>query len=325
MIIPAQYSLSPQIVSLLTSIASHNEVIKSAQIPPEVEINLRRQTTLHSALFSARIEGSTTTLEELTPGSKIQKKAEVFQILKAVEWMRKAPLKDISLDFILKIHAISMNGLNPDAGKYRNEVNAIFNSAGIAVYMPPPPKQMHQYLNKLIKFAGSEQEKFAPIRAALVHYAFEKIHPFIDGNGRVGRLLFQKVLMQSGYDMRGLLSVESYIDKHRGAYYQALDEPDKEATDYVIFMLEALESAAIEARKLVERIAFNDPADTLLPRRGEILRIARDQKLISVDMIGRRFLSVNKRTIRNDISYLLEKGFLKKLGTTRGVFYQINK
>lgn len=321
MIIPAQYTLNTQIVTLLNSIASNNEIIKSAVIPPEIEINLRRQTTLHSALFSARIEGSTATIEELTPGSKIQKKAEVFQILKAVEWMRKTPLKDISLDLILKLHSISMKGLNPDAGKFRNEVNAIFNSAGIAVYMPPPPTQMNMYLKKLIKFAGSESENFAPIRAALVHYSFEKIHPFLDGNGRVGRLLFQKVLMQSGYDMRGLLSVESYIDKHRAAYYQALDEPEKEATDYVLFMLEALEAASAEARKLVERKEFTE-LDTLLPRRGEMLRIAKEQKIISTDMISRRFLSVNKRTIRNDIAYLVSKGFLTKLGTTRGVFYQ---
>lgn len=323
MIIPPQYSLNTHIVSLLSSIASHNEIIKTKNIPIEIETNLRRQATLQSALYSARIEGSTATLEELTPGSKTQKKIEIFQLAKAIEWMRRAPGRDMTLPYICKLHEIAMKGLVPDPGRIRSEVSAIFNSQGIAVYMPPPPRQIPGYLKKLILYAGSDREKFVPIKAALVHYAFEKIHPFLDGNGRVGRLLFQKVLMQSGYDMRGLLTIESYIDKHRSAYYQALDEPEKEATDYVIFMLEALEASALEARKLIENQNLTDPINTLLPRRGEILRIIKDHKIVSVDMIARRFQAVNKRTIRHDVSWLVARGYLVKLGATRGVYYQI--
>src|SRR5207249_2090651 len=136
-------------------------------------------------------------------------------------------------------------------GHFRADVSAIFNSAGIAIYLPPRPSQVLPLINKMVNFSNSSKEIFIPIKACLAHYSFEKIHPFLDGNGRVGRLLIQLIMQKNGYGMKGLLSVEEYLDSHRAEYYQALEDTEKDVTDYLEFMLEAIAQTAQKAKELV--------------------------------------------------------------------------
>lgn len=325
MLIPPKYTLNNKITQLLNEIEASKAVIDALPLSPEIEMNIRRRSTLQSSLFSARVEGNTLTLADLTPGSKVQKKAEVFNILKALEWLREREKKDITESDLLTLHKITMKGLHEDAGRFRNENSATFNSAGIAVYMHPPAKQAKRFFERLLKFVNSERETLVPIRAALAHYSFEKIHPFLDGNGRCGRLLLQKVLMQGGYGMKGLVALEEYLDNHRSEYYRALEEPEKEVTDYLIFMLEALSETSKKAAKLIQNAKELNPEDGLLPRRAEIVKITREQKLITINMLKRRFLSINERTLRFDVKKLVDDGYLKKLGTTRGVYYSLRE
>jgi Fic family protein len=323
MLIPPRYTLNSEIVKLLQDIEACKEIVDSINIPPEVENNIRRKSTLRSSLFSARIEGNELTLDELmrTPSNN-QKKIEINNVLKAKNWLFKRSLRDLKLADILTLHEISMKGLNPDAGKFRNHHEAIFNSAGIAIYMPPPPRQMMGYLERMVKYANSDKERIGPIKAVLVHYVFEKIHPFEDGSGRVGRLVMQKVLTQAGYGMKGLLAFEEYIDTHRDEYYSALEEPEKEVTDYVTFMLSAIAETAREAKDLVLNKQELEIEDYLLPRRAEIYKLLKEQVMMNVDQIARRFPKVNPRTLRHDLKRLQDDGLIRKRGATRGVYYE---
>jgi len=330
MLIPPKYFLTSKITQLLQSIEGSKEVINAINIPPEIEINIRRKSILKSSLFSARIEGNPLTLEKLhqTP-SKDQRKKEVFNILRALNWthQRGAKAKDLTAKNILNLHQITMKDLTnkKNQGKFRTEVSAIFNTAGIAVYLPPSPKQIPSSVNRLLKFINSEKEPLVPIRACLAHYSFEKIHPFLDGNGRVGRLILQAVLEKSGYGMRGLLAVEEYLDQHRTKYYRVLEEPEKDITAYLEFMLEGITQTANEAKQQVTQKQKGTIEDLLLPRRTEILNIIRDHQLVNFDIIRRRFLAVNERTLRYDLKKLADLGLIKKRGVTKGVYYEVIK
>lgn len=324
MLIPPQYRLTPKIYELLSSIEASREVIESIFIPPEIETNIRRQSTLKSSLYSARIEGNTLILNDLAgSSSKDQKKVEVFNILKALNWMKEKNVKPFKNEDILTLHKITMAGLidQDNLGRFRKNMETIFNSAGIAVYVPPPPVLIGPLMEKLIKYVNGPKEKFVPIRASLAHYTFEKIHPFLDGSGRVGRLLMQKVLRQGGYGMKGLLSLEEYLDNHRAEYYRMLEEPEKDLTDYLEFMLEAISETAKEAKETVLQKQRPTFEDFLLPRRAEILRIIKDHKTVNFDQIRRRFPGINERTLRYDLKKLQEQELIKKLGTTKGVYY----
>lgn len=254
MLIPPKYILTQKISQLLSSIEASKAVIDAITIPPEVEINIRRQSSLKSSLFSARIEGNNLTLEEVqNRSSKDQRKVEVFNILKALNLITEKRGKDITTKDILMYHQIVLEGLveKENLGKFRKELNAIFNSAGIAIYLPPSAKQVPSLIEKMIKYVISEKESFVPVKAALAHYTFEKIHPFLDGNGRVGRLILQSVLHKGGYGMKGLLSLEEYLDKHRPLYYRTLEDSERDVTGFVEFILEAIEKTALEAKELV--------------------------------------------------------------------------
>lgn len=324
--IPPKYFLTPKISALLQRIEASKAVIDSFPIPPEIELNIRRRSTLKSSLFSARIEGNQLTMDDLPKASsKDQKKAEVLNILKATNWIYARSHKDITTKDILEIHKMTMQGLieKHDLGKYRTNIEAIFNSAGIAIYLPPRPSQIPFLTDRLVKFINSNKEPFVPIRACLAHYMFEKIHPFLDGNGRVGRLLLQSALVKSGYGMKGLLTVEEYLDNHRNEYYRSLDNTEKDVTDYLEFILEAIAVTAQEAKELVLEKQKVGVADLLLPRRAEILNIIKDHNMVNFDIIRRRFLAINERTLRYDLKHLADRGLIKKLGTTKGVFYTV--
>lgn len=325
MLTPAKYALTPKISQLLSSIEASREVINSITIPPEIETNIRRQSTLRSSLFSARIEGNNLTLGEINrPSSKDQQKQEVFNILKALNWVFQRRAKDITTSDILKFHQMVMEGLveKQELGKFRTEVGAIFNSAGIAIYLPPRPKQITTLVNYLIKYINGSKEQFIPVKACLAHYTFEKIHPFLDGNGRVGRLILQTVLLKDGYGMKGLLPIEEYLDNHRSEYYQALDATERDVTDYLEFMLEAIAETAQNAKLLVLEKEKVEVADYLLPRRAEIFNIIKDHRLVNFDTIRRRFMSVNERTLRYDLKWLVDRSLVRKKGITKGVYYE---
>lgn len=324
MLIPPKYILTPKISEFLASIEASRQVIDSVHIPPEVELNIRRLSTLRSSLFSARIEGNPLTLEDLpAKSSQDQKKREVFNILKALNWIAARPLRDLTTNDLLKLHALVLDKISDGAGNTRKQVSAIFNSAGIAIYLPVPPSQIQPLTQRLIRSINSNREPFTPVRAALAHYTFQKIHPFLDGNGRVGRLLLQAVLSKGGAGMKGLVSLEEYLDNHRRAYYQALEDKDKNVTDYLEFMLGALAISAEVAKNEVLKKQETDFADYLLPRRAEIYRIIKDLKLVNFEQIKRRFRRVNERTLRYDLKKLADQGLIRKLGSTRGVYYEI--
>lgn len=324
MLIPPKYQLTPGISKLLSSIESCKAVIDSISIPPEIEVNIRRQSTLKSSLFSARIEGNNLTLDQLRPGSKEQKQQEVFNILKALNHIQQRSAKDLNIKDILNFHQLVMTNLieKNDLGKFRVETSAIFNSAGIAVYLPPRPALIVALINKLIKFINSSKEQFVPVRATLTHYIFEKIHPFLDGNGRVGRLLIQAVLTKGGYGMKGLLALEEFLDKNRSLYYKVLEEPQRDVTDYIEFMLEAIASTAEEVKNQVLQKQKADIKDYLLPKRSEIMSIIEEHKMISFETIRRRFMAVNERTLRYDLKQLQNQGLIRKRGITKGVYYE---
>lgn len=325
MLIPPNYILTPPISQSLQTIEANRQLIDAIQIPPEVETNIRRQSTLKSSLFSARIEGNPLTLDELGEKSSSDlKKKEVFNILKALQFVHERGFRDITINVITQLHTKTMNDLinKSNFGTFRKEVSAIFNTSGLAIYMPPPPSQINYLMERLVKFIHSDKEQFIPIKAALIHYTFEKIHPFLDGNGRVGRLLFQLILQKGGYGMKQLVSIEEYLDNHRSHYYGALEARERDVTEYIEFMLQALANTSDKTKQLILMKEKFQIQDYLLPRRAEIYNVIKDHRIVNFDMIKRRFMAINERTLRYDLKKLTDAKLIKKLGTTKGVYYE---
>jgi len=322
MLIPPKYTFTPQIAELLMSIEASREVIRTFPLDPVVEVNIMRASILKSSLYSAKIEGNPLTLDEITGRtSREQKKLEVFNLLKTLNFIKETGEKPLDVKYLLELHRLVHGAKKGNSAGFRTEAEALYNSAGIAVELFPRPSIIKPLVERLLKFVDSTRERHVPIKAILAHYCLEKIHPFVDGNGRVGRCLLQKILFQGGYGMKGLLSIEEYLNNHRSTYYRMLEEPEKECTDYVEFMLEAISVTAKEAQKLVLSKKVPETEDFLLPRRAEMLRLIKEQRMMNFDQFARRFSAVNPRTLRYDLKKLADAGHIKKLGSTRGVYY----
>ena len=186
-----------------------------------------RQFTKDFTYNTNAIEGSTVTYEkaeEIIDRERIPEDSderETLNVAEAVDFIRKTKLK-LSLNLIKKIHLICFNGTKHFAGEFRNVEVAVVDSFGRIVHRGAPSPDVEKLLKELILWYEKNHKKISPLLlAALVHNQFENIHPFQDGNGRVGRLLLNYVLLQHGYPP---LNIKL---KDRKEYYKVLQDFQK--------------------------------------------------------------------------------------------------
>ena len=235
---------------------------------PEIDLFLYAYVR-KEAVLSSQIEGTQSTLSDLMLFElddlqvPIDDVKEVSSYVAAMEH-GMVRLKDMPLSgrLIREMHEKLMakgRGSEKEPGEFRSSQNWIGGQRpSQAHYVPPPPHEVLRCMGDLDKFINAEDGMPTLIRAALAHVQFESIHPFLDGNGRIGRLIIALLLQQSGKLSRPLLYLSLYLKANRTEYYRLLDkvraEGDWEA--WVDFFLkgvaETADSAALTARKLAD-------------------------------------------------------------------------
>jgi Fic family protein len=222
------------------------------------------------ALVSSQIEGTQSSLADLllfenraainVPKEDVE---EVSNYVAAVQHglRRMAGGFPLSLRLIREIHAILLRGgrgRNKMPGEFRRSQNWIGGSRpGTAAFVPPPPEQMMQCLDSFERFLHDEKlELPLLVQAGLVHVQFESIHPFLDGNGRLGRLLITLLLCAKGALTEPLLYLSLYFKMHRSRYYDQLQRVRTEATweEWLEFFLDGVAHTAQEAAETAIRI-----------------------------------------------------------------------
>ena len=325
--IPPSYQLTKKITSLLQEIEKLSAALNLLPQTELAEKYTRQKNLLKSSVYSARIEGNQQRADGLSLSSfkdpKTKGKLEIANLYQALElvisrnWQRKITRKDLK-----KLHHLVMKGFSSESGFIRQEPSAIFNMAGVAIYLCPMPEDLPDLLDKFFEYLNKDVEEISLVRIGIIHYLFERIHPFLDGNGRVGRLLIHLTLKKYGYDFRGLVSIEEYLDKQRQEYYHVLQSSQQDISPFLELFLQALVYGLNQAVSEKERASGEKDEDSLPPRRYEILQVIRDHRQVSFDFIRRRFLAVNPRMLRYDLKRLRDKGLIKKRGVTKGVVYE---
>lgn len=321
--IPPRYSISQEILSLLSKIEVNRQFISLSSIPQSIIVKLERISALKSAVYSARIEGNPLTPDELEFSDDELKKMEIKNIIVAYDWIqRNVKINEtISVEMLQKLHLFTMKNIFEEAGKFRAEMGAIYNKAGVVVYLSPPPEKIKVLMEELLDYINDRREEYPLITALVAHLVFEKIHPFIDGNGRVGRLFIGLVLKTKGYEFGLGLPYEQFLDEHKSDYYYYLGNGLVKPNDYLQFMLRAFYE---ETERLKKQIAIEMNKSVILPpRQEEIFDIIRDHRVVSFDFIQRRFIKVPSRTLRYDLKKLCDKHLVFKIGKTKGSFYKV--
>ena len=215
---------------------------------PRPEPKLRRQNQIRTILSSLAIEGNTLGIEQATAilekKTVIGPKREILEVENAILAYGKAsdfdPTKSKDL---LRAHGLMMKGLAEDAGKYRAGGVGIFKGAELA-HMAPPAKQVPLLVDQVLHFLKTDRETYPLIQSAVVHYELEFIHPFSDGNGRLGRL-WQHIVLLRIHPLFEYVPVESVIHERQDEYYRVLRECDKrgDSSLFIEFALSAVHSS----------------------------------------------------------------------------------
>ena len=212
------------------------------------------------ALMSSQIEGTQATLEDvldpMIEENANRDVADVINYIKATEYaimrMKKLPLCN---RLLRETHAILMEGFRgqeKNPGEFResqNWIGAAGSTIKTARYIPPIVPDMHEALSNLEKYLNSNDVLDVLIQAALIHYQFETIHPFLDGNGRIGRLLITLFLMEQKELSTPALYISYMLKKNRIEYYDRMSEVRRTGNyeQWVRFFLEAVRDSAADA------------------------------------------------------------------------------
>lgn len=230
------------------------------------------------ALLTSQIEGTQATLTDLFDDEAGQVLANTADVEEVTNYLRAFRLvRDnlrseaglpISVRLLCDAHRLLLDGAR-GAGKQPGELRRSQNwiggaRPGRAVFVPPPPDRVPELLADLERFIHDREPMLPPlVRVALVHLQFETIHPFLDGNGRIGRLLIAALLEQWGLLPEPLVYLSGYLKQHQAEYYRRLSavRTDGDWEGWVGFFLDGVETAATDAERGIVAMASLINAD----------------------------------------------------------------
>ena len=288
------------------------------------------------AVLSSQIEGTQSSLSDLllfeldaAPGVPMDDVVEVSNYVAAMEH-GLARMRDgfpLSNRLIREMHGLllaSGRGSHKDPGQFRSSQNWIGGTRpGNAAFVPAPPADVDDLMSSLERFMHTEEPGVPElVRAALVHVLFETIHPFLDGNGRVGRLLIPVMLAHAGIMREPLLYLSLYFREHRSEYYRLLDvvRTDGDWEAWIDFFLDGVEQTArgavATANELLALVRRDRLRIAALPRSstaaGQVFGVVSDRPITSVPEAARR-LGVSVPTVTRGISALVEAGVVREV------------
>lgn len=280
--------LTKDIIALLVKANSHLAVLESvATRIPNVKLFVSMYVR-KEALMSSQIEGTQATLEDILDpmldANTNRNVADVVNYIKATEFaIERLQTLPLCNRLIKETHAVLMEGVrgqekSPGAFRYsQNWIGGQGSTLKNARYIPPSPDDMLDAMSDLEKYINADDDLNALIRAALIHYQFETIHPFLDGNGRVGRLLITLFLMEKKVLTTPALYISYFLKKNRVEYYDRMTEIRTKGNyeQWIKFFLQAIIESAEDAITTIDELtALHDANLAVISRLGRAAKNA---------------------------------------------------
>ncbi|MCE2929306.1 MAG: Fic family protein [Candidatus Caenarcaniphilales bacterium] len=317
------YQLNSKILDLVSRISMLLGQLQGldAQSP---KIELRKQNQVKSIRASLSIEGNTLTESQVTDlleGKRvIGPKHEILEINNAIKAYQAFDSFNFkSLASLQKAHKIFMQDLIDNAGKIRRcQVNIM--SGKIIKHIAPPPKMLDKLLQDLFDYVANNKEDHYLILSSVFHYEFEFIHPFSDGNGRLGRF-WQNLILAANNEIFKYIALETIIKDKQQNYYKALEASGKagESSAFIEFMLTSI-LKALESYAQV----FRPMADDAKSRLGKAADSFGKKDFARKDYM-QVFKTISSATASRDLEYGVKHRILKRTGSQRTSKYQFKK
>jgi len=307
-------------VSNIVEIISELNYVKKELATPK----LRKKNRIKSITGTLQIEGNSFTEEKVTNVingktvlGTVREIAEVKGAIEAYDYLEKYDYKK-EKDLLLAHKFLMQNILN-NAGNYRYTNVGIGGKDGVT-HVAPPPNMVPQLMGDLFDWLKHTDDHLI-VASCVFHYEFEFIHPFDDGNGRVGRL-WQSVILNQYKNIFSAIPIESVVRENQENYYKALEDAGSvgESTPFVEFMLEIILKTLIKVKK--DNVPKNVPKNVPLKRLDKIINIMKKDKNITVLELADK-LGVTDKTIKRDIAKLKMENKVVRVGSLKAGYWEV--
>lgn len=329
-----RFTISPRLLSLVEAIASLRERIQGAAVELSWIPALQKDTRTRNGHASTAIEGNPLTLEQvraLEEGRELEAaderaQREVLNYFAGLRYIEKnAHKQTLRHEDVFELHRLLASKVmdQGEAGRYRTIAVRVGN------HLPPPAADVSGLMFELLEWWNGEATALSPVlSAAILHYRFEHIHPFADGNGRTGRALALWELYRRGFDSHHIFSVDEYYWEDRPGYYAALDAVRLAGEDLSGW----LEYSAEGLRQTLERTWLRVQVLTvklssklaLRPRQELLLRLLRDHGSMTPAALWAA-LGVSRQEAMDLLTPLLEAGLVERIGTRKNGRYTLRQ
>jgi len=306
------YTITSKILKLSTQISEELTKLQFTSVAKTTPM-LRKKNRIKTLAGTLEIEGNFLGEEKITAildGKKVlgtvRELAEVQGAIKAYEKLDEYRFDD--LDDLLHAHKILMEEILTSAGSFRN-VNV-----KVGEHIAPQPHMVNDLMVKLFSWLKDSDEHML-LKSCIFHYEFEFIHPFSDGNGRIGRL-WQSVILNSFNPIFSLLPTESIVRDHQEHYYSAIESSTQmgESTPFIEFMLEMI-------LKSMQNTLQSDQKSNYKSNQ-KILSLMKENSSITIKELM-EILSMSESGIKKVIKKLKDEGTLHRIGSLKAGYWQI--
>ena len=318
------FKITSKAINLISQISEKIGEI-SALENTERTVQLRKKNRIRTIHSSLAIENNSLTIEQITaiiegkrvlgPPNEIQ---EVKNAVQAYELLLN--LNPYKQNDLLKAHQLMMNDLVKHSGKYRKGGVGIFDGKGV-VHVAPPADRVPFLMNDLFDWLKSS-DAHPLIKSCVFHYEFEFIHPFEDGNGRMGRL-WQTVILTEWKPIFAWLPIETLIKENQKLYYKALGISDNNAdsTEFIEFMLSIILKTIKEiittelkiTQKITQKITVNQQ---------KIIASIKNNPYITQEELA-EIVGIARLNIIKNMKKLQEQNIIKRIGADKNGYWQI--
>ncbi|MFO1458876.1 MAG: Fic family protein [Verrucomicrobiota bacterium] len=329
-----RFTIRPRLLSRVEQISALRERIQGASVELSWIPALQKDTRTRNGHASTAIEGNPLTLEQvraLEEGRELsaveaRPRREVLNYFAGLRFVEKqARKKTLRHEDIFELHRLLVSQVmdQGEAGRYRRI------AVRVGRHVPPPASDVSGLMFELLEWWNTQAAELSPVlSSAILHYQFEWIHPFADGNGRTGRALALWELYRRGYDSHHIFSVDEYYWEDRPAYYQALGAVRQQGED----LTEWLEYCAEGLRQTLERVwtrvqSFSAPTKgklVLRPRQEQLLKLLRDHGSMAPAELWSA-LDISRQGAMDLLRPLLEAGLVVRIGTRKSGRYTLRQ
>lgn len=313
------YVITPRILELLFQIGERMGAVNAGHLERPSPL-LRRRNRIRTVQGTLAIEGNTLTEEQVTAvleGRRVlAKPSELQEVTNAIAVYETLDRFDVyRVSDLRKAHGVLMKGLIADAGRFRSRGVGILRGRSLA-HLAPPASLVPTQVQELLRYLKVDRDPMV-LKSCVLHYELEFIHPFSDGNGRMGRLWQTRALMEVS-PVFGFLPVEGLVRDAQADYYRALAVSDAEGNcaPFVTYMLELI------AKALMELLDGQRPVLDAAGRMGRFL-IDRGGRTFTRKDYLKTFPELSTATASRDLRDAVDEGWLRRTGDGRTSVYTI--